>query len=237
VEQIEITPPNYKFPTTAQAILSLAQPSQTLNLTPLGKRPAASGTSAFASMDTTPAMQLVKGYIGARWLAADPNGDALVFKVEIKGEGETEWKVLKERVAERYFTWDSTTFPDGEYRLRITASDSPSNPPAEALTAHMESDPFTIDNTPPKITALSASRSGTKLVVRWHAADALNDISKAEYSLDGGDWTVAAPVTKLSDSPELDYELILDAAPGEHTIAVRVQDDYDNQAVEKVVVK
>ena len=48
---------------------------------------------------------------------------------------------------------------------------------------------------------------------------------------------MVAPVTQLSDSPELDYDLTVDAAPGEHTIAVRVQDDYDNLAAEKVVVK
>jgi hypothetical protein len=48
---------------------------------------------------------------------------------------------------------------------------------------------------------------------------------------------VASPVTGLSDSPELDYSLALDAGPGEHTIAVRVTDDYDNQAADKSVVK
>ena len=84
---------------------------------------------------------------------------------------------------------------------------------------------------------LSAVRAGGKLQVRWHAADALNDISQAEYSLDGGDWTVAAPRTKLSDSLELDYALSLDAAAGEHTIAIRVEDDYANQATDKVVVR
>ena len=66
---------------------------------------------------------------------------------------------------------------------------------------------FVIDNTPPKITGLAAARNGGKLEIRWHAADALNNISKAEYSIDGCDWTVAA---------------------GEHTIAVRVEDDNDN---------
>jgi hypothetical protein len=44
-------------------------------------------------------------------------------------------------------------------------------------------------------------------------------------------------VTKLSDSLQLDYALSIDAGPGEHTIAVRVQDDFDNQAVEKAVAK
>ena len=85
-------------------------------------------------------MQLAKGWVGARWLARDPNGDPLVYTVEIRGEDETEWKPLKDKVAEKYFSWDSTAFPDGEYRLRVTASDAPSNPPAEALTARMESD-------------------------------------------------------------------------------------------------
>ena len=73
---------------------------------------------------------------------------------------ETEWKLLKDKVAEKYYSWDSTAFPDGEYRLRITASDAPGNPPAEALTARLESDPFIIDNTPPEITGLAASRNG-----------------------------------------------------------------------------
>ena len=34
-------------------------------------------------------------------------------------------------------------------------------------------------------------------------------IYKAEYSLDGGEWTVVDPVGKLSDSQSLDYELTL----------------------------
>ena len=112
----------------------------------------------------------------------------------------------------------------------------PRNPPAEALTARWRATPFIIDNTPPEITGLAAARNGGKLEVRWHAADALNNIAKAEYSLDGGEWTVAAPVTQLSDSLELDYELTLDAGPGEHTIAVRVADEYENLATDKVVV-
>jgi hypothetical protein len=234
IEEIEMTPPNYKFPTPVTPLLFT---QQTLSLPPLGRRPA--GGAPAISLDTTtttPAMQLAKGYMGARWLASDPNGDTLIYTVEIRGANETEWKLLKDRVAEKYISWDSTAFPDGEYHLRITASDAPSNPPSEALTARMESDAFWIDNTPPKITGLAATRAGGKLEVRWHAADALNNITKAEYSLDGGEWTVVEPVTKLSDSLDLDYDVTIDAGPGEHTIAVRVQDDYENLATDKVVV-
>ncbi len=236
IDEIEMTPPNHKFPPPTTPLV--ATQAQTLSLPPLGRRPAPSAPSFnVESTTSTPAMQLARGWVGARWLASDPNGDALVFTVEIRGANETGWKLLKEKIAEKYYSWDSTAFPDDEYRLRITASDAPGNPPSEALTTRMEGDPFIIDNTPPKITDLAATRNGAKLQVRWHAADALNNVSKAEYSLDGGDWTVAAPVTKLSDSLELDYDLSVDAAPGEHTIAVRVQDDYDNLATDKVVVR
>lgn len=235
VEQIEITPANYKFPPPS----SSSNP-QTLSLPPLIGRPqhTEARTAALETpATTTPAMQPAKGFLGARWLASDPNDDALIYTVEIRGVNETEWKPLKDKVTEKYFSWDSTAFPDGEYRLRITASDAPSNPPGEALTARLESEPFLIDNTPPKITGLAATRNAGKLQIRWHAADALNDIAQAEYSLDGGDWTVVSPTGGLSDSQELDYELNVDASAGEHTVAVRVQDDYDNQGTDKVVVR
>jgi sugar lactone lactonase YvrE len=236
LETIEITPANYKFPAPLPA-----PAASTLNLPTLNpNRQTAHGESNTATetaSTNTPAMQYAKGWIGARWVAADPNGDSLVYTLEIRGVNEVQWKPLKEKLAEKYYSWDSTGFPDGQYRLRITASDAPSNPPGEALTGSLESEPFLIDNTPPKITGLAATRNGAKLDVRWHAADALSHLTKAEYSIDGGDWTVAAPTGGISDSLDLDYSLSLDAAPGEHTIAVRVEDAYDNQAVEKVVAR
>src|SRR5437016_4573399 len=121
----------------------------------------------------------------------------MIYTIEIRGANEKEWKLLKDKVAEKYYSWDSNAFPDGEYRLRITASDAPGNPPAEALTAQTVSDSFLIDNTPPAITGLAATRNGARLQLRWHAADALNNIGKAEYSLDGGDWKLASPVGQL----------------------------------------
>ncbi|HTT62340.1 MAG TPA: hypothetical protein VMG35_10885, partial [Bryobacteraceae bacterium] len=91
---------------------------------------------------------------------------------------------------------------------------------------------------PPRIASLTGSESGGKLHATWSAADALSNIKQAEYSLDGGDWTLVAPATGLSDSQNLSYDLTLEhVAPGEHTLAVRVADDYDNQSVEKVVVQ
>ncbi len=239
VDEIEITPVNYRFPAPVLNFSAVPPgPSPNLNLPPLGHRsPAFNPPPSGENTTSTPSLQFAKGFLGARWLASDPNGDTLVYTVEIKGENETEWKPLKEKLSEKYLSWDASAFPDGDYRLRVTASDAPSNPPGEALTSQLVSSPFTIDNTPPRITNLAATRNGGKLQVRWHGADALSNLDRAEYSLDGGDWTVAAPVTKLSDSPELDYDLTIDAPPGEHTIAVRMLDANDNLAVDKVVIK
>ncbi|HLK47551.1 MAG TPA: hypothetical protein VKT49_05420 [Bryobacteraceae bacterium] len=235
VDRIEMTPANYRFPSQISVT-----PVQSLSLPPLvtsGARSESTATSSEATATLTPAMQPAKGFIGARWMASDPNGDSMVYKIEIRGAGEREWKLLKDKVPEKYYSWDSTAFPDGEYRIRVTASDAPSNPPAEALRGSLDSEPFIIDNTPPKITGLTATRNGGKLQVRWHAADALNNIEKAEYSLDGGDWTIVAPATGLSDSLDLDYDLSVDAAAGEHTIAVRVEDSDANQSADKAVVQ
>ena len=50
--------------------------------------------------------------------------------------------------------------------------------------------------------------------------------------------TTVIPTTRLTDSQEHDYALMLDGvAPGEHTIAVRVSDEFDNHSVEKTVIR
>ena len=182
-------------------------------------------------------MSYAKGWLGARWNASDENGDDLDFKVEIRGAKETEWKLLKDDLRDRHFSFDSTAFADGEYRVRITASDAPSNTPQDALKSDMESEVFIIDNTPPVISALTATRASGGIRVHWHAADALSTIKRAEYSLDGADWVRVDPVGRLSDSKAEDYDVTIPApAAREHTIAVRVTDDNENQQVAKDVL-
>jgi hypothetical protein len=233
VEAIDITPTNYRFP--AQ-VLSLT-PSTSITIPPIGQQKSSAGVSSEGGGSQT--LNYAKGFVGARWLASDDNNDSLVYRVEIRGVKESEWKLLKENVKDRYLSWDSSAFPDGEYVLRVTASDSPSNPPAQALTAALVSDPFLIDNTPPQILNLTgATAAGNKLELRWSARDARSTIDHAEYSVNGGDWVLIDPVSRLSDSPEEEYHLLIDRpTSGEQVIAVRVSDEFDNQAVDKVVIR
>jgi outer membrane protein assembly factor BamB len=238
IEELEITPANYKFPAPQPAP---PPGNQTLNLPPLGRANPSPPFLPSSDVGASPALTWSKGQIGARWLANDENGDALTFKIEIRGVNEIAWKPLADKIREHYFSWDSSAFPDGKYVLRVTASDAPSNPPDQALSSSRESEPFLIDNTPPEITDLRGTSAGGRIEVRFHAKDALSVLDKAEYSVNGGEWLAVDPTTRLTDSMDQNYRLLLDRSamgnPPEATIAVRVSDEYENQAVAKIVVK
>jgi sugar lactone lactonase YvrE len=234
IEDVEATPSNYKFP--APSIVTVS-PQATLTLPPIGQASRASSGSGSDS-GSSPTLNWAKGHIGARWKATDENGDTLLFKLEIRGVNETAWKLLRDKIRERYYSWDSTAYPDGKYVVRVTASDAPSNPPDQALSAQRESDPFLIDNTPPEIRDLRAApASAGKIEVSFRAKDALSTLGKAEYSINGGDWTVVEPTTRLTDSEEHEYRVTIDRPAGEVTVAVRVSDEHDNEAVAKTVLR
>jgi WD40 repeat protein len=230
IELVEPTPANYRFP-QPPGVLTAA--STTLTLPPMGK-PNTNAAPAAPDVSSTPSLTYARGMIGVRWLAADPNGDNLEFTVEIKGENENSWKLLKDKVRERYHSYDATAFADGRYQIRVTATDQPGNPAGQGLTASLVSPYFLIDNTPPQIRELAAANN----TLRFKASDALTVISKAEMSINGGNWTVIEPTSRLADSLEHEYNIPLTRAAGEElTIAVRVTDEFDNQAVAKTVLR
>ena len=188
-----------------------------------------------ARFDAPPQGFAHKGHQAVVWSAHDDNDDELSFSIYYRGEGEKNWKLLKEKLEHKFYSWDTTTMPDGAYYLKITASDAPSNPPEDALTAERKSDRFEVDNTPPIIESLRAEPASPDVRVRFDARDTSSAIARAEYSLDAGDWLLVFPIGKLTDAPQESYDLTLRGlAPGEHTLAVRVYDRFENLATSKV---
>src|SRR3989338_5022479 len=128
---------------------------------------------------------------------------------------------MKERLTEKFYTWDAATLPDGAYLIKVVASDAPSNPADLALTGENVSDRFEVDNTPPRIEPLAAEPRSRAAEVRFTARDSYSPLKKADYSLDAGEWKALFPVNRTTDARE-------------HTVVVRVYDQFDNPALAKV---
>jgi hypothetical protein len=180
------------------------------------------------------------------WSAHDDNDDELNYSVYYRGENEREWKLLKDKLDQKFYSWDTAAVPDGAYYLKIVASDAPSNPPAVALKAERESERFEVDNTPPVIEKLSAdtsNRGDATVVLKFTARDASRSIDRAQYSVDGGDWILIAPAAGISDAPEEHYQVSLTfpstgpaTSDREHTIAVRAYDHFENVGSAKTTI-
>jgi len=185
---------------------------------------------------------LQKGYQSVVWTVHDENDDELRYSVYFRGENEHEWKLFKENLEQKFYSWDTTTLPDGAYYLKIVATDAVSNPPALALKTERESERFEVDNTAPVVKIMgtisdSPMPNGKLTTVQFTAQDAGSSIERAQYSVDGGDWILVAPTSRISDSPEERYEISLSGlGPGEHTISVRAYDRFENGGSAKTIV-
>ena len=71
-----------------------------------------------------------------KWAATDPNDDDLEYTVAVRKEGWPGWVKLggDAPLTEKTYAWDSTAFPSGQYQVKVTAGDRPSNAPGEAST-------------------------------------------------------------------------------------------------------
>jgi hypothetical protein len=176
-----------------------------------------------------------KGYQSVLWAAHDDNDDDLTFAIYFRGEGENRWRLLKDKITQNLFSWDTTTMPDGAYYLKIVASDSPSNPPDQALADERESNRFEIANTPPRVENLRADTRGAAVKVSFEAISPSAAIAQAGYSLDAREWQIVFPEGLLSDALKESYQIQLpDLLPGEHTIAVKISDRFNNETAAKV---
>jgi WD40 repeat protein len=183
-----------------------------------------------------------KGYASVLWTAHDDNEDELRYAVYFRGENEHDWKLLKDNLEQKFYSWDTTAMPDGGYYLKIVANDSTANPPASALRTERESERFEIDNTAPSIEKVNSSAAGGDhshgaYNFSFVARDPGSSIEKAQYSLDGGEWILLAPLNGISDSREEKYTFTVQhLAPGEHTISVRAFDRFENIGAGKTTI-
>ena len=214
---------------------------------------AAPGVSFTPDASSQPLMaQKDKTAVTVRWMAHDDNDDDLMFAVWYRGVGEANWRLLKDKISEKAYSFDSALLPDGSYELKVVASDAPVHTDTEALTGEKVSEVFVVDTTPPVPGVLSATMvAGVPAATHpmIHATlevrDATSPIAHAEYSIDAGPWQYLEPVGKVSDSlvERYDFTVAVPAAAApvqdakEHVLAVRVYDRYENVVAVKAVVR
>lgn len=233
---------------------------------PVTPKPASDSASSSPAQaaNPLPATTRDRDFIAVSWRAHDENDDQLSFSIYYRGDNESRWKLLKDGLGDRFYSFESSLLPDGGYTIKVVATDAPSHSPDDALTASRESARFEVDTTPPVVTNLAASVEGEALHITFTASDSFSPIRRAEYSIDAGDWQFVAPVGGISDARTENYDITVPlpraaaaetpttqpevkgrksrpvsaAAPteAEHVVVVRVYDRFDNMGSAKTVV-
>ena len=181
------------------------------------------------AIKTPPRKVYLPGAQSLSWSAQDPNGDDLVYSIHYRSAGDRKWTLLKKDLSETYQTMDSKSLPDGTYVVRVTVSDSPSNPADQALESELMSKPFVVANSAPAIKWGAPRIEGAEARIQVEVRTAASAIHQLEYAVDGGRWSLLFPEDGIADGTMESYRLELKGLDrGEHLVTVRVVDSVGN---------
>ena len=171
-----------------------------------------------------------RGSRGIQWTAEDRNDDKIIYDIYYRRVENSYFLLLKENVAENFYTIDGAALTDGRYVFKIVAKDAPSNPPNLALSSERISEPVEIDNTAPTVAAIGQPQiTNGKVRAAFTATDAAGNLSRAEYSVNGGDWKEVYADDGISDSSRETYTIEIELPnAGENTLSLRVFDSSGN---------
>ncbi len=224
------------FPTSVGLFANPAQPVDP-NIENSGVDPTVFGMPP--AMQIPPRRAYQKGARSLQWMTEDRNGDKLEYTLFYRGVNEQNFKLLRDNLRDNFFTLDGLALADGRYIFKVVAKDSPSNPLPLALSGEKISEPIEVDNTAPQVVAVGTPQvSGEKVRVSFEASDVSSFISRAEYSIDGGEWQTVYADDGISDSVKERYTFdLLLKNPGEYSVTLRVFDDSGNAGNARMLVK
>jgi hypothetical protein len=169
-----------------------------------------------------------------KWKTENPDDDELVYRLYFREEGEQNYKALAgpEPLTRSDYEWNTESVPDGNYVIKVVASDERSNPREDALEHALVSAPFLVDNRKPEIAAVKV----TYPTATGRAQDSFSTVTELAYSVDGGDWQALAPKDGIFDDPAEDFVIRLPAglAAGGHSLAIRAVDSAENVGATQV---
>src|SRR5262245_32778054 len=190
--------------------------------------PAVGGLGAAATSSAAPsAPRAHQTVIKLRWKVENPDGDELNYRLAFRQENDAVWRPLggPDPLTKTEFDWNTEGLPDGNYVVKVTASDERSVPRELALDTTFTSSPILVDNRKPEVVGLAFKYP----YVSGRARDDQSPLVAMEYSVDGGDWQVLAAADGICDDLVESFTIKLpQLAPGPHAVAVRAWDSADN---------
>jgi hypothetical protein len=224
ISQFEILPVNTVFmepPTADEKIMGL-------NLGPAAEAVSQKDPLMMAMAKKTER----QGYQTVVWSAADENRDGLLYTLFIKERGSEQWRLMGSRLVSNIFAFETVTLPDGEYEMKLEASDSPSNPQGRELNAEKFSRPFVIDNSLPIISGVEVKQNRNRLEVKFTARDGSSHIKEAKYLIRPDEWRILFPQDGICDSQVEQFDLSA-ALPSQadNMITLKVMDEHGNVGI------
>lgn len=159
--------------------------------------------------------------------ASDKNKDKLKFKYEVSKNGGLDWILLPANIEKRTYLWDTTTFEDGDYSLRMTVSDGTSEKVATV-------DGLIIKNLLPTFSFSDGEKTVTNkrnLNVEGSVASSNKSAVRAnilsvDYSLDGGDVWSPVNIESGVNTPNVKFNFTINLPEEKtHKVLLRAQDD------------
>ena len=173
-----------------------------------------------------------KGFQTITWEATDVNNDRLLYTISIRKEGENVWRVVKDGWKDSLFVFDTLSYPDGVYFIKLGASDLSSNPQGSELRSEKTSSLLVIDNSLPVVKSFTAARDGNSLEIAFGVEDSFSSIQEVEYLIRPGEWRVVFPADGVCDSRVESFKFRVPVpSNAENLVTVRVTDRHHNIGV------
>ncbi len=172
------------------------------------------------------------------WTAFDQDNDFMTYSIFFRRERSNSWILIKKDIIKKKYSFDSRRLPDGEFFVKVTASDKWSNGEKRAKISEKVSKLFTIDNTPPTIAEIKTNTIGDNHIISGIAIDNSSFIKVIEYSINSSDWKYLNPKDMIYDSSKEGFQLIITSKSelinGENIIIFRVADSFGNFSSKQV---
>ncbi|HNY90220.1 MAG TPA: hypothetical protein PKM23_01725 [bacterium] len=191
----------------------------------------AAGTTGLSAPAPLPKRDQRKGWRSALWQFDDSNSDPLLFALWYRRTGDAHWRRLAGPLTQAAYSWDATQMADGEYELKLEASDSLMLPAGQGLRAEKISPPFVVDNTGPVIKGFEVENKDGIRHIRFSVCDAASPLARVRISINAGGWKPLSPVDGICDSVCEEFGFTLRSGEELLELSLEAADIFENSSM------